>query len=243
MPATLVFSSALKNVCDMLLAFGAVMLAFGICMGFVKATDPPYVLVSLGISVALFATSLALLVKTKAYRIVDSGEIQPPPGPKVISVPESNVGPVSETTAMSTPEANAMSVPEAKSTAVLETKAMSVTSDKAEPKPEANRTLPMVTMIERPTVTKSTPNGPAGCDPAPPGNITHPPEPGASFGVTMNATLGEILLAAMRIDPAGTARTLAQAIAQPAAPIAAVQAAASQGELLPQSNTLIPATH
>src|ERR1019366_9432342 len=62
------------------LALGAVVLAFGLFMGFVKHGNSVFVFALLGGSVALFAVALTLFLKLRASNpVLDPAKAEPPP--------------------------------------------------------------------------------------------------------------------------------------------------------------------
>ena len=118
MPEPKPLSPAQKKICYIFQSLGAVMLAFGLYMGFVKDSGSVFVFALLGGSVALFAVPLSMLLKLRPYRILDPAKAESKPEAKA----ESKLGTKTE----SMPEAKAESKPETK----------------AEPMPEANTDAP-----------------------------------------------------------------------------------------------------
>ena len=67
------------------------MLAFGLYMGFVRDSASVIVFTLLGSSVALFAVALSLLLKLRAYRILDPAKVESQPEAKAEPKPEAKV--------------------------------------------------------------------------------------------------------------------------------------------------------
>ncbi len=111
MPEPKPLSPAQKKICYIFQALGAVMLAFGLYMGFVKDSGSVFVFVLLGGSVALFAVPLSMLLKLHAYRILDPAKAESKPGTKTEPMPEAKAESKPETKTEPMPEAKAESKP------------------------------------------------------------------------------------------------------------------------------------
>src|ERR1039458_2979915 len=92
MPEPKPLSPAQKKICYIFQSLGAVMLAFGLYMGFVKDSGSVFVFALLGGSVALFAVPLSMLLKLRPYRILDPAKAESKPEAKA----ESKLGTKSE---------------------------------------------------------------------------------------------------------------------------------------------------
>jgi hypothetical protein len=99
---------------------GAVMLAFGLYMGFATDSGAVFVFALLGGSVVLFATPLSLLLKQHAYRILDPAKAVPVPKIKADPMPEIKADPLPEIKADPMSEAEAETKREAKDASMRE---------------------------------------------------------------------------------------------------------------------------
>src|ERR1035437_4978412 len=126
MPEPKPLSPAQKKICYIFQSLGAVMLAFGLYMGFVKDSGSVFVFALLGGSVALFAVPLSMLLKLRPYRILDPAKAESKP----------------EAKAESKPKAKPESKPGTKTEPMPEAKAESKPETKAEPMPDANTDAP-----------------------------------------------------------------------------------------------------
>ena len=113
MPEPKPLSPAQKKICYIFQSLGAVMLAFGLYMGFVKDSGSVFVFALLGGSVALFAVPLSMLLKLHPYRILDPAKAESKPEAKAESKPGTKTEPMPEAKAESKPETKAEPMPDA----------------------------------------------------------------------------------------------------------------------------------
>jgi hypothetical protein len=207
------FDPAHQRACYILLAVGAVVLAFGLYLGFVRHANSAVVFVSLGITTAVFGTVLFVLLKPHAFAFLSpaasvpqpKAEPQPQPQPEANNEPqfEAKDAPVPELKDVPSPSSSDVPPPDSKAGPRLE--------DGVEP--------PAQVKVQIGRGTKSEPQDEASSDVVAP----------------LDMTLGDILLAALRKDPQGAGRIFARAIVQADVPIAAVKAAEPKTELQPES--------
>ena len=203
------FDPAHLRACYILLAVGAVVLAFGLYMGFVRHANSTVVFVSLGVTTAAFGTVLFVLLKPHALAFLSPATAVPEP--KAEPQPDANNEVQFEAKDAPGPELEA--VPSPKSDDVPPP------DSKAGPRPEDGAEPPAQVKAQIGRGTKSEPQDEASTDVLTP----------------LDMTLGDILLAALRKDPQGAGRIFARAIVQADVPIAAAEAGEPKTELQPES--------
>jgi outer membrane biosynthesis protein TonB len=194
MPEPQPLSPAKMKVCYIFLALGAVTLAFGLYMGFMKDGGSVVVFVLLGGSIALFALALLPHAKLYTYRIFNSATAEPQPEAKTEPQPKAKAEPEAE--GKTEPQPEAKIEPQPKATAEPQPKAT------AEPQPKAT----------------AEPQPEATAEPQPEAKAESQPEAKIEVATLMNTTLGELLLATLIKDPEIAGRIVAQAIRQAEAP-------------------------
>lgn len=200
-----------EKACYILLAVGAVMLAFGLYMGFVQHANSAVVFFSLGVTTAAFGTVLFVLLKPHAFAFlspatsVPQSKAEPQPQPEANTEPqfEAKDAAVSELKDVPSPESNDLPPP----------------NSKAGPRPETGAEPPAQVKAQISRGAKSEPQDEANTDVVP----------------LFDMTLGDILLAAIREDPQGAGRIFARAVVQADVPIAAAKGGEPKTELQPES--------
>jgi hypothetical protein len=120
------------------LVVGAVVLAFGLYMGFVKNGDPVFVFALLGGSVALFAFALTLFLKLRGSNpVLDPAKAEPPPEVRNETQTEIKAEPHPEVKNETQTEVKAEPPPEIKDETQTEVKVEAQPEAKAETRPEA----------------------------------------------------------------------------------------------------------
>jgi hypothetical protein len=204
---------ALEKVCYVLMAVGAVMLAFGLYMGFVQHANSAVVFLSLGVTAAAFGTVLFVLLKPHAFAFLSratsvpqpKAEPQPQPQPEANTQPqfEAKDAPVPGLKAVPSPESNDVPPP----------------NSKTEPRPESSAEPPTQAKAQISRGAKSGSQDEASTD----------------VLTLFDMTLGDILLAALRKDPQGAGRIFARAVVQADMPVAAAKAGEPKTKLQPES--------
>ena len=198
-----------EKACYILLAVGAVMLAFCLYMGFVQRANSAVVFGSLGVTTAAFGTVLFVLLKPHAFAFLSPATSVPQP--KAEPQPEANTEPQFE--------AKDAPVPELKDVPSPESNDVPPPDSKAGPRPETGAEPPAQVKAQIGREAKSEPQDEASTDGVP----------------LFDMTLGDILLAAIRKDPQGAGRIFAQAVVQADVPIGAAKAGEPKTELQPES--------
>ncbi len=148
MPEPQPLSPAKMKVCYIFLALGAVTLAFGLYMGFMKDGGSVVVFVLLGGSIALFALALLPHAKLYTYRIFNSATAEPQPEAKTEPQPKAKAEPEAE--GKTEPQPEAKIEPQPKATAEPQPEAT------AEPQPEAKAESQPEAKIEVATLMNTT---------------------------------------------------------------------------------------
>ena len=192
MPEPQPLSPAQKKICYFLV-LGAVVLAFGLFVGFVKDGDSVFVFALLGGSVALFAVALTLFLKLRASNpVLDPAKAGPQPEVEAETQRlEVKADPSPEVKTEIQTEVKLETHPEV----AAETKRLEV---KVEPPPEVK--------------TETQPEAKAETWQEAKSEIQTEAIPDVKR--LMNTTLGELLLTSLLKDPEGAGRIVAQAIIQ-----------------------------
>ena len=156
MPEPQPLSPAKMKVCYIFLALGAVTLAFGLYMGFMKDGGSVVVFVLLGGSIALFALALLPHAKLYTYRIFNSATAEPQPEAKTEPQPKAKAEPEAE--GKTEPQPEAKIEPQPKATAEPQSKATAEPQPEAtaEPQPEAKAESQPEAKIEVATLMNTT---------------------------------------------------------------------------------------
>ena len=119
-----------QKACYILLAVGAVMLGFGLYVGFVQHANSAVVFVLLGITTAVFCTVLFVLMKPHAFALLSPAAAVPQPKaePQIVATE----APVSELKDVPSPEPNDMPPPDSKARPLPETGAEAAGQVRAE---------------------------------------------------------------------------------------------------------------